>query len=1030
MNNQLHTAFATPRRAGQTRSFMLGPLKSFVSLFPNSFAAGTSLDRLSQLRSSTRFGAAIPTDAPSVQVTLGFGLMFSTPLYAFFNSMLEFQSETQFDAVLRNGYSFHITGGPHNEIIAAVIFVMASDGIFIDAVAVSNGSAPGVCQLSSNTFVEDPKHADRSLLTKAGSFQQLGIGRFLLALVSYCGAINCITPERAFTFLKANESNRDFYFRNGYAPLPSDNLTQPIELLNILPSANYVTKAPDTMLLCRAIQPAYKADARRKLIAMKTVVLPSLVLRTPQDSAALVQSPDYVPFHPSSPEAAVQAQTYQDYVSQHGEYEDTNAAPPAAKALSRLLEEASAFQNLDNDDDSNDSVPPRQSTRKDTKAMETRKSPSKPPKKPDPPEKETATAKKAAAKRLKHEKARAAEMLTCEIKHSDKSDFEFDFDNFAVTPTTSVRWEVPLKDYWEPQAKDNKKFQVQRNKPELTHQLTQNEIFAQYPRTRLPLPLGRIKIINKAMEYKTETERKHADGSSRYNVLFLDQHYLDFACAADLNRPIVVDHPSYKPDIGQITIMVSSYSIPTTSKLQSLLDNRPERRALAREVRRVRVDLNWLRGSCRPNIGEVLDQMVLGSKVTRVCGNDIGTANALSLSFSGTVERVQGFLAIPQGHKKVKYHVTQPTAPDPSKPDDRDIWYDLQQQVTNRMVKLQKDLHLELHLRYAPPPPTNTTQIVKLKWLPAPKLKRKRGGDKGIWHGLFAIDLGVTHSTKTLQECSLTQEWVESAFSSAFRDECKDIATNLATNRNKNKYLYIPAGDPRSPDDDPPPADELLTDVTVHYQQGQLDSCLLDSMCSAFHAMGFIAEAKQLALDESIAGCTVDLLHHATQRVRVVFKHSNLVLRKVFGAACSVDKVTQADSSWPMVLVLRTNDDTGSHAITLWNGMIFDSTCCNALRWSQTSLDWCSGQDATCSGFTKVYRLCPEGFGRMLPGSTIRVGTQIRTDSESSNGLCWVRRLPTTNANGEQKKGYMVCYIDGKMAELSQLEVSKYLLNK
>jgi hypothetical protein len=65
----------------------------------------------------------------------------------------------------------------------------------------------------------------------------------------------------------------------------------------------------------------------------------------------------------------------------------------------------------------------------------------------------------------------------------------------------------------------------------------------------------------------------------------------------------------------------------------------------------------------------------------------------------------------------------------------------------------------------------------------------------------------------------------------------------------------------------------------------------------------------------------------------------------------------------------------------------------------------------------------------MLPGSTIQIGTQIQGLSNNARTLGWVRRLPTKKENGEQKKGYIVNYIDGTVAELNVVELSKYALN-
>ena len=129
--------------------------------------------------------------------------------------------------------------------------------------------------------------------------------------------------------------------------------------------------------------------------------------------------------------------------------------------------------------------------------------------------------------------------------------------------------------------------------------------------------------------------------------------------------------------------------------------------------------------------------------------------------------------------------------------------------------------------------------------------------------------------------------------------------------------------------------------------------------------------------------------------------------------------------------MIRTSDGVfGSHAITVWNGMIFYSSCCYALRWSQRSLDWCSGSNSTCIGFSKVYRLCPDCYSRKLPGDTVSVGTQVSSHLSDLKTLGWIRLLPTMNTNGEQKSGYIARYVDGSKATLSAVEVAKYKLKK
>jgi hypothetical protein len=509
------------------------------------------------------------------------------------------------------------------------------------------------------------------------------------------------------------------------------------------------------------------------------------------------------------------------------------------------------------------------------------------------------------------------------------------------------------------------------------------------------------------------------------------QDYVDFACVSDNNRPIAVIPTSYKIEKQTIQVQVSSYVIPPHVQLQDLVANQAARRNLVRSVRAVTVDLGWLRTVCRADVLKVLEEIVLGTPVMRVGKEDVGSADGLLLSFAGRSERVKGFSSMPQGQKKVIYKVKQPKPPNPDKPLQREIWYDSNHHVTKKMVQLMTDLHKQFNLRMVPPPPLDNTQIVKLKWVPSnnPNLK---GAEDGIWHGLFATHFGANETKTTMQQCSLTTDWVESAFTLAFRMECKAIATKAGSKRNAAKHLFIPSGASRDVGDDDPPSDQVLTGFKVHYLQGDLDSCLRDSMASALHGMGFTEEATLLAREESMSGRTVVLFERAVQVVRQLFKKTNLVLKKVAHAS-SVDDVTREDTNWPMVLVLKTSDGIcSSHAVTTWNHMIYDSNCPHALRWSQSSLDWCSGQDTSCIGFSKVYQLCQENYGSLLQGSNVRVGTQVESKLEVPRAMGWVRRLPpkSRNRDGQQQKGCIVCYMDGSTAKWSFSDVFKYEVKK
>ena len=195
---------------------------------------------------------------------------------------------------------------------------------------------------------------------------------------------------------------------------------------------------------------------------------------------------------------------------------------------------------------------------------------------------------------------------------------------------------------------------------------------------------------------------------------------------------------------------------------------------------------------------------------------------------------------------------------------------------------------------------------------------------------------------------------------------------------------------------------------------------ILDSMASAFHAMGFMDEAEVLAKAKSLSRPTVNLISLASQLVRTVFKRAGLVFKKV-AKECYVDHVAFRDFSWPMVMTLRTDDGLcGSHAITAWNGLIYDSNFPHPLHWCQRSLDWCSGQGSTCVGFFKVYHLVPK-FDTFNEEGNVRLGMQVKTCSDSSSVLGWVARLPN-----KHRKEYTVRFTDGNNVQMSLEDVMKF----
>jgi hypothetical protein len=146
----------------KTNFFSLGPLRGHALLFPELFQK-TSLGLLGSLFPKSRIGATATSTSRGLHVHFGAGTFRERKLFLFFDSVLQFQDRDDFSEVLQHGYSISVIGGPHNEIAAAVVFVSAAEGIFIDAIAVANGRGPNQCRLNSSSFIANNNEAEQMI---------------------------------------------------------------------------------------------------------------------------------------------------------------------------------------------------------------------------------------------------------------------------------------------------------------------------------------------------------------------------------------------------------------------------------------------------------------------------------------------------------------------------------------------------------------------------------------------------------------------------------------------------------------------------------------------------------------------------------------------------------------------------------------------------------------------------------------------------------------------------------------------------
>jgi hypothetical protein len=475
-----------------------------------------------------------------------------------------------------------------------------------------------MCRLNNSSFIAgDAEQGKKIKNSETGRFQHLCLGTLLLSLVEQIAAQQCADKNPSI-FLKTNPDGFEYYKKLQFVTLPAGTSLPP-GLSLLVPERNCATSLVDrTVLVSRRVV----RDEQPSPPASKVAAAPDEPF--PSDNSSSESDPELPAVNPSDPDgkpAAVET--------------DSDTGLQAFRRSPRGKRDKPAAVETDSDTGSQAFGRSPRGKRDESK---------------DACSAELKSSKQNAQKRMKIEKARVLAMETCEFEYSDKSDSEFDFDNYAAVPASGGHWQLPVKDFWLPQAQQNADFRVPPKTPELSHSLTQNEIYAKYPLalTR-PLPFGRIKILRSALFYQRNAHLKRLE--NRPNT-FVRQDYVDFACVSDSNRPLSVIPTSYKMDTQTIQVQVSSYLIPSQVSLQFLVSNQAARRNLVRSLRPVTVDLGWLRTVCREDVLKVLEEIVLGTPVMRVGKEDVGSGDGLLLSFAGRSERVKGFSSMPQGQKR------------------------------------------------------------------------------------------------------------------------------------------------------------------------------------------------------------------------------------------------------------------------------------------------------------------------------------------------------------------------------------------
>jgi hypothetical protein len=888
---------------GSENFVCLGSLDIFAALFPPTSEA--TLQALAALDYVMPGREAV---VQNIRMTVLLGapssddFVTTASLHRFFNTAMHFESLTVFSTFIAQGFSIVLTvpsSVTEGHIIAACTFLVHDCGVFLNALAVSDGARGCISRRDASFRPPQAAEQAQAQAQDGVSFRGLGIGGLLLAVLGRVA----ILQDMHCMYLKSNNDNLQYYTRRGYKvcsmlPVPLRELVAP-----------HVVLDSATLLLFKLIAPA-PTDRKKKRRGTKKK----------------------------------RGNRKRKSVHTLAATEDDTEQETEAELEARLSQ-------LDTENDNQLNLP---------------------------------------------------EGLCLVVSEAEEDLDGEDYNTFTAASKTAPA-PISYRDYWNVVDDDARFLATKTNK---LHQVTQAEVNASFGSTRQAL--SRHKVLLQARNFEVDTAFMHRQplaASAKYHILFDAQTLLDLAAVCDLRRPIIIETDDDSNDGKEVSVLVSSYQLNAADTLCSVLKYKWKREKLPRKIRRVVVSVSWLRERLRPEIAKWVDEEMFGTVVQRIPGSD-GCADALSLAFSGKSARDKNMVAVPSLHKPAYF-------------DDKPLnYHDAASSLLIREMRKEAEV---AGCDYLAPPPDSNTQIVKLKWVPSTKAEHRdtRGDTHGGWRGAFPVSLGAM---VVLQECGLPREWVELNFSTSLRRDCQAVALGLAGKRNPKKYLLIPAGDVHDVVSDPPPKSEMLMDVPIKYQQGNSNTCFRDSLASAIHAFGFFANASDLSAMGQLSGCNLQLVQEVSAAVRKIFAKDNLVLVKVFDKTCTISSLQAQDMSWPMVLFLMASDGCyGTHAIAVWKGWIFDSNLPHALRWSQQSLDWCSGAGSTCIGFSRSFRLAPVQYQKHAEPAAGRavmygIGAQVWKDGR----LGWIMRLPSV----KNPSSYHVGFTDGSRTNMNDNNVA------
>ena len=235
---------------------------------------------------------------------------------------------------------------------------------------------------------------------------------------------------------------------------------------------------------------------------------------------------------------------------------------------------------------------------------------------------------------------------------------------------------------------------------------------------------------------------------------------------------------------------------------------------------------------------------------------------------------------------------------------------------------------------------------------------KKSDRKKGEWK-CIVIEHFVGY-TNNGEQLTLTEKEVEDMFGKSFVDHLKCMHAS-------GGFIDVPVGKVRKSTLTTHKNLNVAGAPNIKYPQGDVNLCIINSLTSVLHQIGFESEAKAIYveyLEDAEGGQIKNILVHSMKLARKYLPKAFQYIRS--NKLISFEQVKCILKDGEILLgVLSTGDFHQNHTVSIYNGFIYDANDQKAIPFCKEGLDYCCGDSDGKKGlfvsFHKSYTLKLQG---------------------------------------------------------------------